>query len=199
MYIGYIVLICVGALAALLCSMLFLNWITKKIEYKYNKLRPIEPYNPPPYSYIGINYLEEVAEFMEKDQEEYEKECQQYELKYKEWKDSTPLLVKIFSRFPTDAMCIITLCALSLLLIVGLIVLCVVLSALEDINNWKEFYNMAQMVIENGGELENFAISQTKIEYNSWLYRIISSINTWDNWTCWYVWKDEVLSLQYIT
>lgn len=34
--------------------------------------------------------------------------------------------------------------------------------------------------------------------YNTWLSEAASSLNTWGKWSGWYIWKDELLALQYI-
>ena len=57
---------------------------------------------------------------------------------------------------------------------------------------------MIQQVVSNGSDLENIAISQTKIEYNEWLTNAIASLRTYGNWSSWSLYEEELLALQYI-
>ena len=109
-----------------------------------------------------------------------------------------PVLAKIYDKFSVFEIEIITMVIFGILILVGIIVASTVCSGISQINGWKETYQMVEQVIENGSDLENIAISQLKIEYNSWLSEAISSLNTWGKWSSWYMWKDKLLALQYI-
>ena len=56
--------------------------------------------------------------------------------------------------------------------------ICFPLIAHGKVATYKENYNMVQMVIESGSETNNIAISQTIIEYNSWLSEAKASKKT---------------------
>lgn len=63
---------------------------------------------------------------------------------------------------------------------------------------YKEMHSMIEQAIANGTDLENIAITQTKIDFNTWLSEALVSLERWGNWSKWYPWKEQILQLSYL-
>lgn len=199
MYVGYILLIVIGAIFVLLLGLLILYKASIRAAVKYYSKKPSSPpYEPSLYDYFGFYNVETAEEAMREDLAEYEIKKKEYIDKCSEWENNKPVLAKFYDKFPIFEIEIVTMFIFGILILVGIIVASTVCSGISQINEWKETYQMIEQVIKNGSDLENIAISQLKIEYNSWLSEAISSLNTWGKWSSWYIWKDKLLALQYI-
>ena len=93
---------------------------------------------------------------------------------------------------------------LSSLVVCSIVALCIFLplsilcplDAKKEVLKYKKNYEMIQSVMENGTEYDNIAISQTLIEYNTWLSEAKADKEFWGNWSV-YVYED-LDSLEYI-
>lgn len=85
---------------------------------------------------------------------------------------------------------------LSALIIFLPVCIFVPLGAKQEVMKYKKDYEMIQEVIKNGSEYNNIAISQTLIEYNTWLSSAKADKELWGNWSE-YVYED-LNSLEYI-
>lgn len=83
-------------------------------------------------------------------------------------------------------------------LIVAVVFLNNLFSIPSEITEFTHMREMIEQVIANGSDYDNLAISQTKIEFNSWLADAIASLERWGNWSAYYPWADEIYSLSYL-
>ena len=188
MYVGYIFLIVFGIICVLTGAYTLMIKIGGNISANYDHKKPITPVYPWDL-FGGCN------------KEEYEKIKERYETSLKEWEENRPLSSKIFYATPEwldTTIFVIWIISIVLLVIASLVVTIGVLSDAQAINQWKEVYVMVQQIVNNGSDLENIAISQTKIEYNEWLTNAIANLRTYGNWSSWSLYEEELLALQYI-
>lgn len=188
MYVGYIFLIVFGIIFVLTGAYSLATKICFHIGVNYDNKKPLTPSYT--WYYLGGSSKEEVEKIKER-----------YETSLKEWEENRPLASKIFYATPkwldTTVFAIWIISTVSLI-IIGLVVTICVLSSIQAINQWKEVYVMVQQIVNNGSDLENIAISQTKIEYNEWLTNAIANLKTYGNWSSWSLYEEELLALQYI-
>ena len=185
MYAGYIFLIVFSIVFVLTGAYTLMMKICFCIGCRYNNKKPSYPW----YPFGGCS------------KEKIEKIKKSYETSLKEWEDNQPLALKIYKAVPQwidTTVFVIWIISIVSLILTGLTVTVCVLSNARIINEWKEVYVMIQQVVNNGSDLENVAISQTKIEYNEWLTNAIASLKTYGNWSSWSLYEEELLALQYI-
>ena len=195
MYVGYIFLIVFGIIFLLTGMYTLAMRICFCIGCRYNDKKPRTPAYPW-YPFGGCS-REEIEEI----KRGYETSLKEYETSLKEWEDNKPLALKIYNAVPQridTTIFVIWIISIVSLILTGLTVTVCVLSDARTINQWKEVYVMIQQVVSNGSDLENIAISQTKIEYNEWLTNAIASLRTYGNWSSWSLYEEELLALQYI-
>ena len=91
-----------------------------------------------------------------------------------------------------------TLIATAALDIIIFLPLCIFvpISAKQEVKEYRMNYEMIQEVIESGSDYDNIAISQTIIEYNTWLTKAKTDKEMWDTWSP-YVYED-LDSLDYV-
>ena len=188
MYVGYIFLIVFGIIFVLTGAYSLAMKICFHIGVNYDNKKPLTP----SYSWDPFGW---------RNKEECEKIKEGYETSLKEWKENEPLALKIYNAIPQwidTTIFVIWIISIVSLVLTGLVVTICVLSDAQAINQWKEVYVMVQQIVNNGSDLENIAISQTKIEYNEWLTNAIANLRTYGNWSSWSLYEEELLALQYI-
>ena len=94
---------------------------------------------------------------------------------------------------------------IGLMLIVGFLLFIAVLisivaptSASMEVARWEEFLPMAETVIANGSDTDNFAITGNIIDYNTWLAEARASLKTFGCWSRYYTNRDLITALPYL-
>lgn len=119
---------------------------------------------------------------------------------YDKWEDKKPLVARIYDYDYFSAIMGVILSIIILFFVIfGIIALCGYISASSSIIQWQETYNMIKAVEEAGTDIENIALSQTKIQFNTWLTEARASLEYWGNWSRYYWVADELQTLQYLT
>ena len=151
------------------------------------------------FGYKQTKYAKNVPEDQIK--EDAEKIIKDSEEKYTIWKNNEPKfcskIVKIINKINIPFI-VTTIIMFSIFFILSLIIICAVGANPGTILRYQNMYNMIEEAINNGNDLENIAITQTKIEFNTWLVDVKTSLERWGNWSLWYLWKDQILALNYL-
>ena len=204
-----------GSLFAVCLILIIFGAICHKIYTKYKIKEPVryigyEIYPFMAYSKLYLNCTNyfgyKQAKYdknVPKDQikEDAEKIIKDSEEKYNIWKNNEPKfcskIIKIINKINIPFIAI-TITMFLIFFILSLIIICAVGANPGTILKYQNMYSMIEEVINNGTDLENIAITQTKIEFNAWLVDVKTSLERWGNWSLWYLWKDQILALNYL-
>lgn len=169
--------------------------ISKKLELGYFKWKSTEPRKPIKPWYFEPYTSKEAAAAIEA---EFKSDLEQYEINRQKHAQRKPKIDGLPEGIFWTAVGGIVI-AIGVLVIAGTITLCDFFHRRQQLSEWKEKYEMIQLVEESGSEAENVALSQTKIEFNTWLSEARASLDYYGNWSGYYFVKDEIKNLNYLT
>lgn len=192
MYGPFILMIIASSILALSAVILILSNIFDSIYCKWEDSKPREPIE---HYYFDILTSERIITECSK---EYEKDKLKYEEKLKEHNKLKPKVKGVSEGIFYTLIATIAV-TIGILIVTGLIAIIDYFGNRKELNTWKHKYEMIQLVEENGSETENVALSQTKIEFNTWLSEAKSSLDYYGNWSGYYFIRDEVENLEYLT
>lgn len=211
----YILEIVFGSLFAVCLILILFGVICNKIYNRYKLKEPVKYTGYGTHHFIDYSELNmysgnynDITEIMygveipeEEIKEEAKRIIEDSKEKYNEWESNKNKFCfkvsKIFNRVDTPFV-ITTIFIFAIFLILSLIIICTVGSNPGTILKYQNMYSMIEEAINNGTDLENIAITQTKIEFNTWLVDAKTSLERWGNWSNWYLWKDQIMALNYL-
>ena len=211
----YILEIVFGSLFAICLILILFSAICCKIHNKYKLKEPVKYIGYRTYHFIDKSELDiysnnysgsmEMIYSIETPEKELEEKAKRIikdsEEKHSKWEAKKPKfcskVAAIVDKIDTPFI-ITTIFIFAIFLILSLIIICTVGSNPGTILKYQNMYSMIEEAINNGTDLENIAITQTKIEFNTWLVDVKTSLERWGNWSLWYLWKDQIIALNYL-
>lgn len=161
----------------------------------YNRYAPL-------FNIIGTyKNVDEYNKILAEREEDKKIEEEETKKRVEEWESKEPIISEFINNSATILLIryILIIVGIALVILFGLILAVSIPANNYNITHWQEQYEMIKLVEESGSELDNIAISQTKIEYNAWLADVRTSMNYWDNWSTYYWFADEIAQLEYLT
>ena len=211
----YILEIIFGSLFAVCLILILFSAICCKIHNKYKLKEPVKYIGYKTYHFMNKLELDiysnnysgpmEMIYSIETPEKELEKEAKRIikdsEEKHSKWESKKPKFcskVAAIADKIDDPFIVTTIAIFAILFVLSLIIICIVGPAPSTILRYQNMYGMIESAINNGTDLENIAITQTKIEFNAWLVDAKTSLERWGNWSSWYLWKDQIMALNYL-
>lgn len=204
-----------GSLFAACLILILFAVICNKIYNRYKLRKPVKYTGYRIYHFMdsseldmhsgNYNCIKEIMYGVEIPEEEIEEEAKRIikesKEKYNEWEAKKPKfcskVAAIVDKIDNPFM-VTTIAIFFIFLILSLIIICMVVPNPGTILRYQNMYSMMEEAINNGTDLENITITQTKIEFNTWLVEVKTSLERWGNWSSWYLWKDQIMALNYL-